>query len=756
MWTQIAGVGLTVLVPGFLFARLVHERGTRGERPSLFEFTFVAAVLGVLVDAVLAQALASAGVFSATTFFGVLGALCAVLLVIGWRRSAPTWPVRPALEDLAVFALFVFVIARYMPASQYLFASADEGIYPNAAVEIAVAGHSTFTDPTYASLSPELQELTHVNYMNAFYSLERDARGECAAHGLHMMPAFLAVLYTLGGREEMMNAPLLFGLLALAATYVLVRRMAGAWAALLVAGALSLNPASIWFARITFAEGMSHMFLLSAFALLATAWAPRAAAGAVPGSAPSESDVIARTRLFAVGLLFGAVSHAKIDYFLLPWALLVIVTLLLWEGRSMRDVRALLAGWGVMFVIAVYYAFTDHLAYYRAQFFNLEMYGSKNAVMYLGGVFTPLILIAVVCALRQRLPELARLVRIRAVTVVGCVLVTLVFAFLYWVEPLRVAWHLALNGLPDHEWSHLLPEWTATFWPHGRAEDLAGWQRALASPAEYHDFKRLLTFRELTASALGLYLTPIGVWAGLLGAFVLLLRRGATPFVPFVLFFLAQSAFILLVSGQLDCGSAHHHAPGRRFINITIPGLVVFSLAPWFLVAREWRLGRYVRDLALVGLVWSASIANERAQPLLDVPLWDTTLDDIDALAAPTTPDTVVLALIGDNLGQRYQLALRFVGRVKALVLRYDITPEGIETMIAGLRAQGLRPVLMTSPETPDTPARRRAIELLEPEGHFVHAVTENTITYTRYRLPTYKDFSTWRPPIELYGVSAP
>jgi hypothetical protein len=34
--------------------------------------------------------------------------------------------------------------------------------------------------------------------------------------------------------------------------------------------------------------------------------------------------------------------------------------------------------------------------------------------------------------------------------------------------------------------------------------------------------------------------------------------------------------------------------------------------------------------------------------------------------------------------------------------------------------------------------------------------VTENTITYTRYRLPTYKDFSTWRPPIELYGVAAP
>jgi hypothetical protein len=269
----------------------------------------------------------------------------------------------------------------------------------------------------------------------------------------------------------------------------------------------------------------------------------------------------------------------------MPWAVLVGVVMLLWAGFR-REARAFVAGYGVMFVLAAWYAFTDHRIYYTAQFFNVEMYGSKNAILYLGGVFTPVVLMAVAFGLGERIEGLARTLRVRTLTIVGGVLLVLFAAYLYWIPPLRVAWHVALHGLPDYPWNQILVTWKDTFWPGGDPASLASWQRSLAKPADIYDVKNVLTYTELTMSAIGLYMTPIATFVGLVGAFVMLLRRDAASIVPFLLFFMAQTAFILLVSGQIDYGSAHHHAPGRRFLGITIPALTALCVVPWFVLAR--------------------------------------------------------------------------------------------------------------------------------------------------------------------------
>jgi hypothetical protein len=745
MWTQIAGVGLTVLVPGLLLARLVHARHQHAERSTPFELVGLAAVLGILVTALVAHALASWSLFSGPALYVCLGALCLVFALLGLRWNRALVPLDWKFGDLAPFVLIAVLGLRYAPVGHFIFASADEGNYPNAAVEIAEAGHSIFQDETLASLPPELKQLTHVDYMRPFYSQDTATRAQCGVHGLHTMPAFQAVLYLHGGRELMLDSPLLFALVALAGFHLIVRRFAGPWAALIATAALGLNPASVWFARITFAEGMSQMFLLWGFAMFATAW---------PGDAsPTRPGSLSTPRLVAAGLLLGAVNHAKIDFFLMPWAVLVGVVMLLWAGYR-REARAFVAAYGVMFLLAAWYALTDHRIYYTAQFFNVEMYGSKNAILYLGGVFTPVALIGVAFAIADRLEGLAVTLRVRTLTIVGGALLTLFAAYLYWVPPLRVAWHVALHGLPDYPWNRILLTWQETFWPGGTAESLAGWQRSLAKPADVYDVKNVLTYTELTMSAIGLYMTPIATFVGLVGAFVMLLRRDAHGFVPFLLFFMAQTAFILLVSGQIDYGSAHHHAPGRRFLGITIPALTALCVVPWFVLAREVPYGRILRDLSVGLLVVVAMKGNDAAQPIYDTPVYDQSLVDIDALDALCPPDTVLLAMQDDEIGQRYQLPLRFFAREKALLFHANVTSEGVEAMITHLRGQGLRPVLISGQEHPDTsPAKQRAIALLDPVGHATYQVTENVVEYQRFRLPQHQDFGSWRPTLELHGV---
>ncbi|MEZ5976631.1 MAG: hypothetical protein R3F34_00200 [Planctomycetota bacterium] len=726
MSLAIAGVVLTILVPGYLLARLVHQDG---EKRCLADFLAVSAALGALAVGVVAQLLAWGLVWTPTSFFASLAVVCVAAVVAGRLRRSPIRPVRVGVTDLLAIALIWFLAARLVPAAQYVFGSADEGIYPNAAMEIVRSGGSTFLDPTLDAMPPEIAELTHKDYIGGFYALHPPERGWVTPHGLHMMPSFFAVLHAFGGRDLMLYGPLIFTIVALGAFNLLARRVAGAYCALFCTAVLGVNPITVWFSKITFAESMSEMFLLAGFAVFATAWPE--------GSTRREPGAVSVPRLVAAGLLLGAVNHAKIDFFLMPWAVLVGAVMLLWGRHGRRSAMAFVGGYLVMFVLAVLYAFTDHHIYYWSQFFNTQMYdGGKNAVMYLAGVFTPLLLTGAALGAPRLVEGFDRTLLVRRLTIVAGVLTFGATAYLYWLAPARVEWFQATEAAPD---------------------SLPWWKEALAKAPDISPFSGTPTFTEQTMSGLGLYVGALAVMLGVAGAFVLLLRRDRGSIAPFVLFFFAQTAMLMLISGKIDYTAAHPHSPGRRFLGISAPGCVLMSIVPWFLLAKEVSYGRYLRDAGVALAVYLLLFGRSQAWPMRDAALWDRTLHDVDTMAAATTPDTVLLSMVDDSLATRYQIPLRFFGGVKSLKLKGGITPDEVERLVAYLRDAGLRPVLLAGKEFPDDdPAKVRATELLDPQGYWSYQVTENTLTYTRGHLPRRVDFSTWRPTMEFHGLPAP
>ncbi|QDU85160.1 hypothetical protein Pla163_22860 [Planctomycetes bacterium Pla163] len=736
MLLAILGLVLTLLVPGLLAARL-FVGGEERTSVSAFEFVAIAAALGALVTGVVAQLLAWALVWTPTSFYLVLAAVCTLAVVLAQRRQLAFPKVRAGAWDVVAVAVIAVLASRYLPMAEHVFGSSDEGIYPCAAMEVVHSGGVTFADPVLNAIPSDWRLVTNNDFLPGFYGLDREARTWSTPHGLHMLPSFMAVLHALGGREFMLLAPLVLTIVALAALWLLVRRLAGPVPALLCTVAFGVNPLSVFFAKITFAESMSAAFLFAGFAAFACAWPRDESVDPIAG--PGAGDVpehrIHGGWLFAAGLLLGGVNHAKIDFFLMPWAVLVGVVMLVWVQRDRRGALPFVAGYGLMFVLAVVYAATDHWVYYYAQFFNTQMYADgRNRNMYLAGVFVPMVSTAIVLARPSLVRAIGTAIRPRAVTIAVGVVTSLAAAYLLWGVPLRLEWHELLAATPDA---------------------LPAWKKSLALAPDLSPYSGTPTFTELTIPTLGLYVTDLAALLGVVGAFVLLLRRDRGAIAPFVLFFFAQTAMLVLISGKIDYTAGNFHSPGRRFLGISGPGAVIMAIVPWFLLARGLRWGHVLRLVGVWIAVHVAFVGDEASRALRESPLWDRTFEDVDAIVAQLPPNAVLLSF-EETLATRYQIPLRFFGRVPALWLYDGALPEHLSMLVEHLREQGHHPVLITGQETPDElPAKRHMMAVLDPFGYSTYQVTENTYAQIRGGLPGVDDFVPWCPILEFHGATA-
>ncbi len=722
MWYENAAGGLLLIAPGYLLALLLLPPKKAGERLSAFEGLCFTAAFSVLVTSVVSHLLAAAGRFSGANLYSTI-AIVSVLLA-GWllatKRSFLPFVFRAS--DVAPTLLIAALAVIYYPPAEFIWGSGDEGVYSNAGLEIAQRGGSLFRDEVLVSLPRGLHGANFGSYCEGFYFFEEnDKSGLIVPHGFHLLPSFLAALHAAGGLTLFFAGPILLALVSVGAFYLLVARFAGPVVGVIAAVLLGINPASVWFARMTNAEIMVEAFLLTgfAFAVLAIPTKP----------ATSSREPASGSRLFAAGVFFGAVHLAKIEFFLLPWALLLYILIMMVAGYRARTIAALPLGYGLFLALATFHAFHGHRVYFGAQLFNKEMYSSKNAIGYLGSFVLAIGLTFFVFEKRdlvvgwiQRLPLRRMVVWTGAVGMIAAV-------YLYWGLPLQSEW----GGVPQSE--------------------LSSWQRTLAVPHDVVVDSTERTWREITFPALGLYLSTLGVFCGMSGSFLLLARRDCVTLAPLLCFVLVQTAFVLLVSGSLDYGSAHPHAPGRRFLTTSIPGLIAAAILPWFVFASGTRVGVLLRIAGFALCAYLMQFTLRIGLPFIRNPTHTTTVEVVRDLAKNAPEDVVWITMPDDPMATHFLNPLRFFCQQKVFVLSPHIDLEEVDPLLAEFHEQGWTPMLLTGDDHPNSsPAKLRLIEVLGPKGGGTFEGRQYTVSFQRHRIPRDEDFSWWPPILRFYG----
>ena len=309
-------LGLLVLVPGDALYRLVFPPAKPGAclATSPGERLFLRLLGVALLTGWWALVLAEAGAFAAPgVVLGTLG-IGAILYGLAWRLRGP-FPLviprlraRPTPTGLALAAVLALAAAlSFGRPAQTIVGAEDAGIYFNSGGAIARGGGIVLDDPGLARFGDaaadaarqgaarhlllplpgdrqrDPQRFLFVDWQRlAGFFLVLDRPNTVTPQFLHLFPAWLAVWATLGGGiGAMVYGGPAFGLLGVAATHFLARRLFGAGVGLLAALLLTLNGLQVWFARESLSEPLLQFLLVGAlYAWVLAVEARRAGDGA--------------------------------------------------------------------------------------------------------------------------------------------------------------------------------------------------------------------------------------------------------------------------------------------------------------------------------------------------------------------------------------------------------------------------------------------------------------------------------------------
>ncbi|MBP1465347.1 hypothetical protein EYB53_006485 [Candidatus Chloroploca sp. M-50] len=342
-------------------------------------------LVGALWHGWLALVLASLGIFSLWLQLGV--SLVVGVLVVLWgvrvrrgreplrrQRASRDERRRQLYEGLAYGAVLLVTLATVVRPFETVVGVRDAGVYATTGLAIARTGTLVQDDAVVAGwgqdaaspdetlAGPARQAIT--NYMISqprerfiasrlraagFFIYEGELEeGRVVPQGLHLLPAWIALLASIGGPYLGMFAPGLLGLLAVWSVGMLGRHLAGFWVGLLAMALLALNGVQVWFARYSTAETSAQLLIWAGLYFFAAMQTARA----VP-----VDELRARhepTPVFyglLAGLAIGQVALTRIDFFLL--GPVVLYLLYCWLSRRWtRAQTALAVGLGLMLLHA--------------------------------------------------------------------------------------------------------------------------------------------------------------------------------------------------------------------------------------------------------------------------------------------------------------------------------------------------------------------------------------------------------------------
>ena len=558
--------GLGWLLMG-LFGRVPPGQG-EGRLMAMLSLAFAALALGLTIVGWIAFVLAELGVYSLLNL-GLIWLALIVAVGLGRRRRPAAVQTSPPVEDLRpspallsprfepLFLLIWLAAALWLffRPHEFILGGADAGVYVNLAAAIAENGRILLHTPTFdhlpAALYPALLRANPVNPIADFYLypafyVASHEGPTILPQFYHLHPVWQAVAFGLSGVWGALLLTGLWALLGSLAVYLTVRQFASWEAAALALTGLTVNGVQQWFARYPTTEPLTQFLLWTGLWSLGM-W--------LSGRGPRAFWAL------LAGLALGELFLVRIDFYFI-W--LILGLLFLWQfgsGQLRRDAAWFYLPLGLLTA----HSFLHGLTQSRPYFYEIFGYGLALLQRYwlipVTAVLLTLVILLIFARYRTRLAQLGRYRR--HILVVGVLLVLLLGAYGWFIRP-------ALGVTSS--WS----DWYST--------------GQIPRP----DQENLLR--------LGWYLSPLGVWLGILGICLLIWRADRRSAVLIGVGLL----FSLLYLWRIQT-NPHHIYTMRRYVPVTLPFFLAAAAALIAWLA-AWRKPLSLALAGLLAVAWLGSL----------------------------------------------------------------------------------------------------------------------------------------------------
>jgi hypothetical protein len=571
-WTAVLVIVLAAGGLGWLALSLFGKDGSQTNADErgffgVFERAFTALALGVTIMGWIAFVLAELGWYSLPTLILIWLALIALFAFRRRRRpmsaaqpltpTAYPLPAHPRilhstrLEPIFLLLWLGAALWLFFRPHEFIIGAADAGVYVNLGAWVAENGRLLINDPTFSQLSPDLypallraqpvNPIANYYLFPAFFVAEAEG-ATIMPQFYHLHPVWLAVAYGLGGVWAALLLNGLWALLGSLAVYLTVRQFAGWEAAALALTGLTVNGVQQWFARYPTTEPLTQYLLwtgLWSLALWLSGRGPRA--------------------LWALlaGLCLGELFLVRIDFYFI-W--LVLGLLFLWQwGRG--ELRRGAAWFYIPLGLLTAHSFLHGLTQSRPYFYELFGYGLRllrvNWLVPTTAVFLILVALLLFGRYRDRLAALGRYRR--TVLLLGVVLTLLLGIYGWFIRPAvgeAIVWN----------------DWYST------------------GQIPRTDHENLLR--------LGWYLSPVGVWLGILGICLLIWRADRRSAVMVGVGLLLSLLYLWRIQTN-----PHHIYTMRRYVPVTLPFFIAAAavLLVWLAAWRKPPLPVFSNPYAVIG-----------------------------------------------------------------------------------------------------------------------------------------------------------
>ncbi len=384
---------LIFYVPGWIITFLLP--GATSD--DILERHFERVVISMLFSGWLTLTLAELGIFS--LWMQLLLVVLPGGAALYWmrRRLPPRLPPAQAgrrrLELIAFALIGMISLLLVSRPFETILGGRDAGVYANTGFAIARTGSLVQHDELLASIgqaallddparyepaqqalsnflgvqNPQRYIATRMRAAGFFINAGELDQGRVVPQFLHLFPAWIALLTSMGGVYAGLFTPGLMSFMGAWSVGMLGRRLAGPWVGLLAFLLLSLNSVQVWFGRYSTSETTAQFLIFAGLYFFAK----------FQDAAPRTRDQSLPFYAALTGIAAGQLALTRIDFFLMIGPLLVYLLYCLATRRWQRGQTALAIGLGAMLL----HAGLHILLIARAYFFDTGFERFKDYAM---------------------------------------------------------------------------------------------------------------------------------------------------------------------------------------------------------------------------------------------------------------------------------------------------------------------------------------------------------------------------------------
>jgi 4-amino-4-deoxy-L-arabinose transferase-like glycosyltransferase len=576
---RFAALPFILLLPGYFTLHLPPWGRMSDLKRTLGQCFFLSLLISVLISGLIGLVLAQAGIFSLGGLLLALAAysvFCLALIAArGVRLAFSLTSFRLGREEAIIIFLLCLSLLLYAKPAEYILGWLDAGWYVNTGIHIAKTGSLTGESRVFTSLPSSAKPLFYSSFASLKgmfpyfpdvasrgiylwgFAVADSARGEVTAYHPPLFSIWIAIFYALGGVRFCLYATPFFGALGVLNLYFAGKAMFGREVGLLAAALLATNFTQIYFSRVPYSEVLTQCLLFSGIYTLST-------------------YTVERKPLYAAiaALSFGQAVLNRID------SLIVVLPLVMFFGcwialkRSLpKDFRFFAIPFGLVIIDGIILALTASRPYVELNSYGLWF------------------------QLRPLLIESPALLAISVISLGGLLVLILLGLF----HSLGAGNTRRLNRI--YEARHLI----------GTLLSLAVLLLAIYVYFIYPSTgPEAGAGRSGTFAQLGQFITPLGLWLGILGL-VELIRQDAnektTFFLALILIYGPITLSILAINLTLS-----YVYPIRRQVPFVIPSLILlasYAILTWNKggILSQSKGGIRIAQLVAIGILLASFLA---------------------------------------------------------------------------------------------------------------------------------------------------